>query len=91
MKKISTLALATVLTLGFGGSAFAGSYTCESGPKEEWKSEDEARAMVEEEGYEIRKVKEEGGCYEVYAKKDGEKFELFINPKTLEIVKIEED
>lgn len=87
----SSALLAIALTFGLSSSALAGSYTCESGPKSGWKTEEEARAKVETEGYEIRKVKEEGGCYEVYATKDGKRFELFLNPDTLEIVKVEED
>jgi hypothetical protein len=41
--------------------------------------------------YEVRKVKVEDGCYELYTKKNGKKFEVFINPATLEITKIKED
>lgn len=91
MKSASLATLATIVAFGLGNSAFASSYECDSGPESEWKSKDEAKAFVLSEGYEVRKIKTEGGCYEVYAKKNGKRLELFINPSTLEIEKIEED
>ena len=35
-------------------------------------------------GYEVRKSKIEGSCYEVYGVKDGKLFELFYSPEDLE-------
>jgi hypothetical protein len=41
-------------------------------------------------GYEVGKIKIEDGMYEAYAKKDGKKYEVFLNEK-LEIVKTKDD
>lgn len=38
-------------------------------------------------GYDVGKIKIEDGMYEAYAKKDGSKYEVFMNEK-LEIVKV---
>lgn len=78
----------TAMTFGGSSGAFASSWECDSGPKSGWKSIDEARAVVEAEGYVTGKTKVKGGCYEFYSKKDGNKAEVFVNPATLEIVKI---
>ena len=40
------------------------------------------------EGWDVRKIKEDEGCYEVYAvKADGKKVEAYFNPATFELVK----
>ncbi|NOZ65746.1 MAG: PepSY domain-containing protein [Alphaproteobacteria bacterium] len=59
---------------------------CESGPKSQWMSKESVTKTLKEEGYEIRKVEVEDGCYEVYAMKDGKKLEIFINPKNGNVV-----
>ncbi|MCT8328861.1 PepSY domain-containing protein [Albidovulum sediminis] len=41
-------------------------------------------------GYEVRKIDSEDGMIEVYALKDGKKFELYLN-EALEIVKSKEE
>ncbi len=37
------------------------------------------REMLTEQGYEVGKVKIEDGLYEAYARKDGKKYEVFLN------------
>ncbi|PCI44309.1 MAG: hypothetical protein COB49_11270 [Alphaproteobacteria bacterium] len=59
---------------------------CVSGPKSQWMTKDSVTKTLKEEGYEIRKVEVEDGCYEFYAMKDGKKFEIFINPKNGNVV-----
>ncbi|MEH6467362.1 MAG: PepSY domain-containing protein [Porticoccus sp.] len=91
MNHFTKTAFAGLMVIGISSTAFASSYECDSGEKSEWKTKNEAKAVLVADGYEIRKVKIEGGCYEFYTKKDGKKIEVFINPVTLEIVKIKED
>ena len=56
----------------------------------EWMSTDAAEAKVAEMGYEVRRVKSEDSCYEVYAVgKDGQMVEIYMNPVTGDIVKTE--
>jgi hypothetical protein len=43
--------------------------------------------MLKEKGWEVRNVKIDGGCYEVYALDDkGERVEAYFHPVTLERV-----
>ena len=46
--------------------------------------------MLTEQGYEVAKIKIEDGMYEAYAKKDGKRYEVFLNGD-FEIVEIELD
>lgn len=65
---------------------------CSAHPKDEWKSEAEARAKFEADGYQIKKFKVSDNCYEIYGfTKDGKKAEIYFDTKTLEIVKSEID
>lgn len=65
---------------------------CGNIPRAEWKSISEASAAVTAKGYEIREIEADDGCYEVEARKEtGERVELYLNPRTLEIVKTERD
>ncbi len=46
--------------------------------------------MLTEEGYEVGKFKIEDELYEVYVKKDGAKYEIFLD-ENFEIVRVVED
>ncbi|WP_228028448.1 PepSY domain-containing protein [Donghicola mangrovi] len=48
------------------------------------------RAVLTEQGYEVAKIKLEDGMYEAYAKKDGNKYEVFLNGD-FEVVMTKED
>jgi hypothetical protein len=54
------------------------------------KSEDEAKAAAVKAGYtDISSMGEDDGCYEAKGlNADGTKFEVYIHPTTLEIVKV---
>jgi hypothetical protein len=91
MNYFTKTVLTGLVAIGMSSPVFASSYECDSGPKSEWKTKDEAKAILVAEGYEVRKVKVEGGCYEFYTRKNDRKYEVFINPSTLEIAKIKED
>ncbi len=61
---------------------------CGGAPRDQWMSVDAAKAKGIEMGYEVRKVKEEDGCYELYAiDKKGARAELYMNPVTGQIVR----
>lgn len=48
------------------------------------------RTMLTDQGYEVAKIKLEDGMYEAYARKDGKKYEVFMDGD-FSIVKIEDD
>ena len=55
-------------------------------PKDKWMTEDAMKAKAVAMGYEVRQVKVEGSCYEIYGIKDGKKVEDLFNPETGEMV-----
>jgi hypothetical protein len=89
MKKLTFIAL-VALAFSFTTKGHASEDAKCDAPKNEWVSQDAASQKLEAEGWKVRKVKEEDGCYEAYAMKDGKRAEIFLNPKTLEVVRIKE-
>ena len=56
---------------------------CGDAPRAQWLSEEAIKAKGAELGYEVRRVKVEDGCYELYAvDKNSAKLELYFNPVT---------
>lgn len=79
--------LITTLSLIAAGAAQAhGDVKCDT-PKSEWRGQMELQSKLVNEGWKVRKVKVENGCYEVYGfDPKGQKAEVFFNPKTFEQV-----
>ena len=80
----TTLA-AALLTVGLLPAAHAtGLATCDSGPRSGWQPESKLTDMLKEKGWTVRRVKEDGGCYEVYGLDDkGQRVEAYFHPVTL--------
>lgn len=56
-------------------------------PEAEWRSQAELEADLTTKGWTVSNVKKEDGCYEVYGKNEkGERIEVFIDPKSFEVV-----
>jgi predicted small secreted protein len=53
--------------------------------------DDQIRASLAAQGYEVTKYERERGKIEVYASKDGRRYELKLDPRTGEILKIEDE
>lgn len=65
---------------------------CGHAPRDQWIKEEAIKSKVAAMGYEVRRVKAEGGCYEVYAiDKTGAKVELTLNPVTGERINGKDD
>lgn len=62
------------------------SMSCGDAPQAKWMSQDAAKAKLAGMGYDVRRVKVENGCYEVYGMKDGTRVQAMMNPATGEIV-----
>ncbi|XZG69002.1 PepSY domain-containing protein [Chitinibacteraceae bacterium HSL-7] len=78
-----------VLMSGVAAGAFAGA-ACTKHPKDQWMSQADARAKVEQQGYKIKKFKVDGQCYELYGwNKEGKRAEVYFDTKTLDVVKQE--
>ena len=92
MKKVLP-AIAAAFVFSISGSAFAtGLATCDSGPQETWQPQSKLEEQLKSQGWQIRRIKVDGGCYEVYALDDkGNKVEAYFHPKTLERVPTKEE
>lgn len=54
-----------------------------------WKTPEELTAKLVKEGWQVRKVKPDGGCYEAYGTTPkGERVEAYFHPVTLETLYI---
>ncbi len=85
-KLIATLALAVMIT----GPALADD-TCNV-PAEKAQSKDTLKAELEKDGWTVKQIKDDQGCYEVYASKsDGTRMEKLFDPATLEMLDVEAD
>ena len=81
MKVLNALA---VLALAAAGPALAAG-NCSTAPKSKWQAKSALESQLQAEGYNVRQIKIEGGCYEVYATdKDGKRANMAFNAETLE-------
>ena len=56
-------------------------------PQAEWQTKDALTSKFEGQGWKIANIKIKEGCYEVYGKDQaGKKQEVFVDPKSFEIV-----
>ncbi len=82
-----TILLSSIGIFTVAGVAFAhsldGSYA--------GKSEAEITTLLQNQGYEVREIEKEDDLLEAYALKDGIRLEIYVDPKTGNIVKVEED
>ncbi len=54
----------------------------------QWMSKSAAKGKATDMGYDVRRVKRENGCYEIYAiGKNGARVEIYMNPVTGAVVK----
>ncbi|MFW9616122.1 PepSY domain-containing protein [Aquabacterium sp.] len=79
--------VALVASSTLASTAFAhGAFKCDV-PSKEWKLREDLEDKLKEEGWDVRKIKIDNGCYEVYGfDKKGRKREAYFNPKTFELV-----
>src|SRR5262245_48468729 len=83
--RISGIFASVALVAGVAFTALADddSASCGNAPRAQWMTEDAAKSKAAELGYDVRRVKKENGCYEIYAvDKSGAKIELKMHPVT---------
>jgi hypothetical protein len=82
--KTGCLFAAAALALACTPAEATGLATCDSGPKAQWQPQEKLEKMLAEKGWKVRRIKEDGGCYEVYALNEkGERVEAYFHPQTL--------
>lgn len=84
--KRTVIALPAIVVLFLSVPASAtGLYSCDSGDKSGWKSKAELEAKMKADGWTVRRIKEDGGCYEAYGTTpEGQRVEAYFHPVTLE-------
>ena len=66
-------------------AAATGKMTCDAGPESGWKSRESLEAALVKQGWQVRKSKVDGGCYEVYGTDpQGNRVEAYFHPVTFE-------
>lgn len=91
MMRIVKVVAAAAVTFSAPGAMATGLATCDSGPEEGWQAQEILKERLTEQGWDVRRIKVDGGCYEVYALDDkGERVEAYFHPETLDPVPIED-
>jgi hypothetical protein len=86
VKVIRLVAVAVSIGMFTGSAALADGYkNCTKISKASWKPASDAEAAAKAAGYEVRRTKIEGSCYEVYGVKEGKLYELFYSPEDLSL------
>ena len=79
---------ASIVAAAFGiglsaAAAGTGLATCDSGPKSGWQPQETLEKQLTDQGWKVRRIKEDGGCYEVYALNEkGQRVEAYFHPVT---------
>lgn len=60
-------------------------------PADKAQPKDALKAQLEKDGWTVRQIKDDKGCYEAYAVKDGKRMENLFDPETLKMLDVEAD
>jgi hypothetical protein len=72
------------LTVGAAPASATGKMSCNA-PQAKWKSRTALEARLKKQGWQVRKSKVDGGCYEVYGTDPkGNRVEAYFHPVTFE-------
>lgn len=83
--KLLTIAGAAALAVAASPAFATGAIKCQAGPQAGWKTQDALKAKLIKEGWQVRKTKPDGGCYEVYGTTpEGDRVEAYFHPVTFE-------
>ena len=83
MKTMFTFAALAVVGLAISPAYAAGK--CAAGPKSAWQPKSALESQLQTEGFTVKQIKIESGCYEVYATdKGGKRINMAYNAQTLE-------
>ncbi len=85
MKSGFVLLCSAGLALLASPAAATGVIKCQAGPVAGWKSQEVLTAKLIREGWQVRRSKVDGGCYEVYGTTpEGDRVEAYFHPVSLE-------
>jgi len=81
-KSLTLAALVMMLTSPISANA-TGLYSCESTDRAKWLTQAELTTQLENLGWSVRRMKEDGGCWEVYGTTpEGQRVEGYFHPTT---------
>lgn len=90
MKKLALASAVVLVTFATFASAEE-KRDCGNAPQDKWMSKEALTAQMKSDGIEVRRIKIEGSCYEVYGiDAKGAKIERLFNPETGAVVGDEE-
>lgn len=79
-----TLLLLAALLATCPAARATGFATCDAGPAGQWQPQEKLAAQLKEKGWQVRRIKVDGNCYEVYALDEkGSRVEAYFHPRTL--------
>jgi hypothetical protein len=85
--KLVTTVLAAAFATALGAGTAAASDKC-SAPKAEWQPQEALLQKLQGEGWKVKKIKTDDGCYEVYGTDaGGKRREAYFDPRTFTVVK----
>ena len=85
MSLFPRLTLAAAAAIGLAAlsspASATGKMTCDAGPQSGWKSQQQLEQTLTKQGWQVRKSKVDGGCYEVYGTDpEGNRVEAYFHP-----------
>jgi hypothetical protein len=84
---MKTFALSILLLATIGAGTASAAELCQV-PETEWQPKEALEQKLQAEGWKVKKVKVDEGCYEVYGTDaSGARMEVYFNPKTFDVVK----
>lgn len=90
MKNLVSAALAAAVVAGTVGVAHAGD-KCNV-PMNEWQPREKLQQQLESQGWKVRRIKTDDGCYEAYAiDENGKRVEAYFDPKTFKMMRRKSD
>ena len=85
--KMSLNLLAALFVIGLPGTVLASEASCDA-PVASWQSQETLRTKLQQEGWQVRRIKTDDGCYEVYGlDAEGKRAEAYFDPRSLELVR----
>lgn len=94
---IKAVALAALASLVLGGALGIRAAMADDGddcraPLADWKPRDAVRALAQQKGWRVDKLKADDGCYEIKGHDaDGKRFKAKLDPVTLDVVRMKRD
>ncbi|WP_058034989.1 PepSY domain-containing protein [Burkholderia pseudomallei] len=94
---IKAVALAALASLMLGGALGIRAAMADDGddcraPLADWKPRDAVRALAQQKGWRVDKLKADDGCYEIKGHDaDGKRFKAKLDPVTLDVVRMKRE